>query len=203
MLGGTGGVSGGEFLDEDNPLRWRVGRVGRFFLDQPPRINPLFPPTVTRAPRNRPPSTTGSTPLRAICKARATGAPLDAPPPPLCSTHIPPIRRRLHHLPGPYHTRARTDAPRTHTHHARTYRARSHKHNKYTHKAQDSVAVAAASERRAFEQRRPASAASRWRAALVDGSTELRWWWPPRRRRVDRGRAASRRRPEDRVHDDD
>lgn len=42
MLCDTGEVSGGEqFLDKDNPFRWRVGRVGRFFLDQPPHANPL------------------------------------------------------------------------------------------------------------------------------------------------------------------
>lgn len=45
-----------------------------------------------------------------------------------------------------------------------------------------------------IEQRagiQPVSAASRWRVALVDGSTELRWW--PPRRRVDGGRRGSRR----------
>lgn len=143
MLGGTGGVSGGEqFLDKDNPLRWWVGRGGGFSSTSPLATirSPLS--TAACAPRNRPPSTTDSTPLLVVSKEQATGAPFDASPPPRRSTHIPPTRLRLHHLPGPYHTRARTDAPHTHTHHARTYRALTH-----THKTQDSAAVAAASER--------------------------------------------------------
>lgn len=141
-------------------------------------------------------STTDSTPLRAVCETRATVAPLDAPPPPRrFYTYHTTIRHRFHHLPGPYHTRARTEVPRIHS--SRTYILYTHTR---AHKVQDSAAAVAAASKRAIEQRWPASTASRWRAALVDGSTELRWWWPPRRRRVERGCPASRRRPDD---DDD
>jgi len=39
------------------------------------------------------------------------------------------IRHRFHHLPGPYHTRARTDVPRIHSSH--TYILYTHTHTKY------------------------------------------------------------------------
>lgn len=104
MSGEPGGVSGGgeQFSDKDNPLRWRVGRVGRIF-PRPPRCMPRRPATSRSA--------------RWYKAQRATGAPRLTLPPlysaSLLTLFTTPRLHRCLQLPGPYYTlHARTESTR-------------------------------------------------------------------------------------------
>lgn len=88
----AGGGRGKRFLDKDNPLRWRVGRAGRF-----------FPPARRSAISRSPPPSARHTRRRAT-----TGAPL-YPSPPLPPNHAS-VPQRFNR-PSDYlvRTRARTE----------------------------------------------------------------------------------------------